>query len=121
MADHLRPARARNRFSKNSFAEATLSDTAFSYGIDLSDQSLPDDAARYGYVPDLASALARALFSIERWADPDDRRLALAMLEGDKHDVAVGQRQYFMNRDAFRHTVPLRVSDAVWELLAPGE
>jgi hypothetical protein len=116
LANRLSPTRKRNRFSGNSFVGASLVDTAFSYGIDLSDQHLPS-GEDYILIDDLPGVLDRALRAVSAWGDPERRRLGLVMLGGVKDEVESGQRQVFMNRGVFSRTVPPDVSTEIWALL----
>lgn len=88
-----------NEFKGNDFSGASLRDVSFMGGIDLTQQRLPE-GDEYVRVPDAAKRLAAARSVVSQWANANERRPILNMLDAlQSGDVDTGQQELFISKE----------------------
>jgi hypothetical protein len=92
--------RERNEFRGNDFAGIELIDVTFRAGIDLTAQRLPS-GPQYLYLPDAAKVVDRARNEAGNWPESEDRKTAIAILDGLVGEVKGGQQQLLLRRDDY--------------------
>lgn len=106
--------RVRNEFRGNDFSQAELIDVSFRTGIDLTEQQLPT-GPDYIYVANAEAALPRVRDEVTRWPDPEQRRLAMVLVNIIQEDLDRASDSSFCaatTTHAIRPTTPYSTSSA---------